>query len=279
MSETPDLGFSVSLFTAFPLPRDNQGQVFTRESNGVTCSYLCALGVPHTAVERRWLEILTTLARYNVDNPLVEFGAITESLRRYGMDSTGGKRGYVQPARKALEKLARLHISSTRTATVRGLTCHQGMDFSISKRHQILWARGRTDLVEAELFDNENYMEVTPEFMTFVKNAAPHIQKDFMQIRAPLTQDLYQWLVAKLYTLKEPWTMTWPAFYAQFGQGGRLSENQMKNMRKAIKSAMTDIKLNYYSRAKMEFTDEGLRLMPSPPLIEPDSKKAGFTLP
>lgn len=269
------LGFQTSFLTHFPLPRTNVGTTFTREVNGIRCTYFDALGIPYTAVDRRWIEIVTTLARRQSPVARVEFGAVSQTLKRYGM---ARESNYILPARKALEKLARLHISTTRVAKGGGLVAHQGLDFSLSRKHQILWAHGRTDLVEPELFDQENYMELSPDFMAFVQNAAPHNQDHYMTIRSPLTLDVYHWLVTKLYDLSDEMLLEWPKLYSQFGQGGRLNDSQMKNMRRLLKASLLDIVKNYYPRARVKAIDEGIVLMKSPPLIEPDNKKAGYSL-
>lgn len=273
------LGFQTSFLNHFPLPRTNVGQTFTRTVNGIQCTYFDMLGVPYTAIDRRWIEIVTTLAKRQAPEPRIEFGSISETLARYGMSRTGGKRGNILPARKALERLARLHVSTTQVAKVKGMASHRGLDFSVSQKHQVLWARGRTDLVEPELFDQENYMELSPAFMTFINNAAPHVQEHYMSIRSPLTLDLYHWIVTKLYGLRDDELIRWPWLYAQFGQdGGKLNENQMKHLRQDIKRGLLEIRSKYYPKARAESTDEGILLRRSPPLIEPDNKKAGYSL-
>ena len=212
-------------------------------------------------------------------NPRIELGSITDTWRRYGMHSTGGKKGgYVLPARKAMEKFARLHVSSTVKTDIKGLAGHRGMDFSVSLKHQILWARGRIDLVEPDIFDHENYIDLSPAFIEFVKKAVPHVQKDFMSIQSSLTLDLYQWLAGKLYSLKDEFVMTWPKMYAQFGQGGKLNDTQMKNVRRKIKDSLIEIKTEYYPAANILITEKGLIMKPSEPLVEPGDKKAGYTL-
>jgi hypothetical protein len=270
------LGFQTSFLTHFPLPRTNVGTSFSREVNGIRCTYFDVLGIPYTAVDRRWIEIVTTLARRQAPIVRIEFGAVSETLKRYGMARASN---YILPARKALEKLARLHISTTRVAKGGGMVAHQGLDFSFSRKHQIIWARGRTDLVEPELFDQENYMELSQDFMEFVQNAAPHNQDHYMDIQSPLTLDMYHWLVTKLYKLRDEELIEWTKLYAQFGQNGKmLNDSQMKNLRRGLKTSLLEILTKYYPRARVRTTNEGIVLMKSPPLIEPDSKKAGYSL-
>lgn len=270
-------GFQTQPFIFFPLPRTNVGNMFTRTVSGVSCSYMCPHGVLYKAIDRRWLEIVTTLAK--LQGPHIELGGVTEALRRYGMESKGGKRGYITPTRKALERVASLHVSIRGTGTYKkGLGIAAGRDFSISKKHQVLWARGRTDLVEPELLDGLNFLELSDEFMEIVANAVPHIQQQYMEIRSPLTLDLYQWVILKLHNLKDEQPIRWSSLYAQFGDGGKLNTSQMKDLRRKLKVALYQIRYTYYEAAQIEATDEGIILKPSPPLVEPDDKRAGYTL-
>jgi len=268
------LGFQPSFLTHFPLPRTRVGNEFRRTVNGIKCIYMDPLGIPYTTNERRWIEITTTLAK-QIGSTWVEFGAVSHAMERYGMDRSSR---YILPARRALYKFANLHISTMKVANIGGMEAHQAINLTIAKKAQILWARGRTDLVVPELFDGQNFMELSDEFMGFVATAAPHVQEHYMQIQSPLTLDLYHWLVTKLYTLNNEELIKWSWLYSQFGQGGRLNDSQMKSMRRLIKASLFDILNNYYTKARVGVTDEGIILKKSPLLIEPDSKKAGFSL-
>lgn len=270
-----DLGFQIAPFTLFPLPRVKVGKEFTRVVNGSSCSYFCSSGVPYTAIDRRWLEIVTTLGKRQYPEPCIEFGSISSTLKQYGMARANN---YILPARKALEKIARLHISITRITESKGVDIQQGIDISVSERHQILWARGRANLVEPELFDGENFMDISSGFLNLVKDAAPHIQADYMAIQSPLMLDVYQWLIRRLYGMKDDALIRWAWIYAQFGNGEILNDSQMKDLRRKFKETVAEIQAKYYPGAIMKFTDEGLILFRSPPLIEPDSKKAGYSL-
>lgn len=271
------LGFQTSFLTHFPLPRTNVGNEFRRTVNGIECVYMDPLGIPHTTNDRRWIEIATTLAKQTGEG-WIEFGSVETTLKRYGMDPHGGKKGNILPARKALYKFANLHISTMKVAKIGGMLAHQSINLTVAKKAQILWARGRTDLVVPELFDGQNFMELSPEFIEFVDNAVPHVQEHYMKIQSPLTLDVYHWLVTKLYQLKSDELIKWSWLYSQFGQGGMLNDSQMKSMRRLIKASLLDVVTNYYTRARVKATDEGIVLMKSPPLIEPDNKKAGFSL-
>ena len=103
-------------------------------------------------------------------------------------------------------------------------------------------------------------------------------QEAYMTIQSPLTLDLYLWVVGKLYGLEDDFLMRWAWVYAQFGNGGRLNLSQMKDLRRKVKESLLDIRQNYYPAAHLEATDEGIIMRPSDPLIEPGSKRAGYSL-
>lgn len=271
------IGYQTSLFSFFPLPRTNVGKTFERSINGVSCFYADALGIPHTTLDRRWIEIVTTKAKQSGDAH-VEFESVCRELARYGMERDGR---YILPARKALYRFGNLQIHTEAVEKVKGgMEMHRALNFAIADKVEVFWGSGRADLAPPELFDGHNYMNLSKTFMDFVDRAAPHVQDHYMQIQSPLTLDVYDWLVKKLYSLDQASELIrWPWLYAQFGQtGGILNPNQMKNLRRLIKTSLLDIVQNYYTAARAEVTDEGIILKKSPPLIAPDNKKAGFAV-
>jgi hypothetical protein len=245
--------------------------------NGVECIYFSRVGVPYTTLDRRWLEIVSTILKRQYPETRVELGAINETLKRYGMSAAGS---YITPARKALEKIANLHISVSGDFVddARGVQGVQGINLSVSRRHQVLWGAGRADLVVPELFDGENFIEFSRDFADLVDTAAPHIQKHYLSIQSGLTLDLYKWLVGKLAALDEDtFLMRWPWIYAQFGPGTILSEQQRKTFRGEVKKSVAEILREYYPRARLRFVNEGLLVRKSPPLIERAGEQAGYS--
>lgn len=270
-----EAGFQSPLFSFYPLPQTNVGQVFSRTVNNVECTYLCKKGVPYSVLDRRWLEILTTMiVKENIKERL-ELGGVTETLRRFGMAKTNI---YILPARKAIQKIASLHVSSTVNLEGKGYKAIQGLDFTVAKKHQIFWGTGKANIVKPELFDKENWIDFSNEFIQICNLSAPHNQKDFLEMRSPLEQDLYNWLIGKLPQVKGKELIPWIWFYIQFGNGSILSVDEMKDLRKRVKKCLLNIKLKYYMSAQIEYDDKGIILRKSPPLIEPDSKAAGFSV-
>jgi hypothetical protein len=273
-----ELGYQIEVLTRFPLPRKNVGNEYKKEVNRLTCRYYSPLGIPYTSVHKRALEVVTTKAVCENDNGVILFAGVSKFLTGYGMASNGGKTGYIKTIKDAMEKIYTLTMYITEEISTERFSGVKGKTLSIASDYQILWANGRTDLAKPELFDNLNYMQLTPDFMNLAKNAAPHIQADYMKIRSALTQDVYPWMISKLFCLKDKdQLIKWSWLYSQFNDT-KLNDWQMKNFRRTFKESVDEVGEKYYRDANYEFTNEGLILKKSPLLIEPDSKKAGFTV-
>lgn len=273
------LGYQTSLFTFLPLPRTNVGQSFSRESNGVKVTYTNPFGVPYRPMDRRILELMTTKA-VKSKSRRVEFGPVSRELVQRGLAKTGA---YLGPAIKAFQRIGSLAVYPEAVAEIRGLNFLLVKPFVMADEYAVLWGKGRTDLAQPELIDRLTYLTFSEGAWHFIESAAPHIQDDYMKIQSPFTQDVYPWVISKLWYLskqdKDEELVKWAAIYAQFGQtGGRLKETQMKDIRRSTKASVLDIVTNYYKSARIRITDQGIIFRKSPPLIDPESKKAGFSI-
>lgn len=275
------LGFHTQLFTMFPLPRQNVGQSFTREYNGVRVTYTGELGVPYKPTDRRILEIITTKAIQSKSR-LVEFGSVTSELARYGFARTGG---YIKPWADSLRRFAVLGITPTITGR------HPQDDkirfaftrpFFFAEEAMVVWTSGRIqNPVQPELIDRLTHLTLSEGAARLLENAVPHDQRHIMKIQSPLEMDIYLWLVSKLGSLEESELLVpWSWLYAQFGQRAeKLNKNQMRHFREDMKSAFSSICTEYYPAAKVELNKyaKGVLLKKSPPLIERDNPNAGYS--
>lgn len=74
--------------------------------------------------------------------------------------------------------------------------------------------------------------------------------------------DVYVWLAYRLHVLSESTPVSWPALFAQFGGGYKA----MFHFRPEFKKAL-DLALAVYEDARVQITDAGVTLYPSPPPI------------
>lgn len=71
--------------------------------------------------------------------------------------------------------------------------------------------------------------------------------------------DIYVWLAYRLWQLKKPKRIPWPAFYGQFGAGF----TRLRAFRQHVREPLA-LALAAYPEAKVEVDDGGLTLFPSP---------------
>lgn len=81
--------------------------------------------------------------------------------------------------------------------------------------------------------------------------------------------DLYIWLAYRLHVLAGPTPITWAALYEQFG----FSYQNLKHFKPRLADALT-MATAVYPEAKLDLTDQGVTLYPSPPPI-PERKMIG----
>ena len=75
--------------------------------------------------------------------------------------------------------------------------------------------------------------------------------------------DLYVWLAYRLWQLKRPKRVPWPALYGQFGAGF----TRLRAFRQHVKEPLA-LALAAYPEARVEVDDEaGVTLHPSPPPV------------
>lgn len=270
-----DVGFQAEIFTRFPLPRRNVGNEYTRNVQKLSCTYYSPLGLIYTPVQRRMLEIITTKAVMENNDGRIEFGGVSQVCKYYGMDNCGK---YIKPMKEAIAKIATMTVYLYEDLDSEKYIGMKGRNLTISNEFKTLWSNGRSDLVVPELLDSQNYMLLTDDFIGMAKTAIPHNQADFMQIQSALGQDIYQWLCAKLPNLRTADELIrWSWLYHQYGESN-MSPLKMKKFRALFKETTANIVVNFYQSAGLEFTDEGLILRKSPPVIDRDNKKAGFSL-
>lgn len=74
--------------------------------------------------------------------------------------------------------------------------------------------------------------------------------------------DVYVWLAYRLHVLRDPIPVTWKALFTQFGGGYK----ELKHFKPEFRVAL-DLALAVYEAARVEFSDTGVLLYPSPPPV------------
>ena len=200
-------------------------------------------GVPHGSKARLILLYLQTEA-VKTNSRIVELGT---SMRRWlcsmGVTITGPN---YREVRRQAQKIERALVSFTFT----------GEDATISWQDTII--RGSferpcsNELRTVEL--SESFFKVLTERPVPVCEAAIR----FLSERC-MALDLYLWLAYRLHSLQRPTPVSWPALHSQFGAATHHLKHFKPRFAREIEAALAA-----YPDARVDLTEDGIRLHPSP---------------
>lgn len=271
-----EMGFSIAPTIHVPLPyTKTKNKVATVGGFTVDYSAAGADSLPYTPLDRIWLEMVTTIVKQTGETRL-ELGRVKDVLDWSGRPSTGY---YIRSAVRSLERVNGMNvtITDTRESDQRGLFVTTVKPFRIGGEMSLVWAGGRSEKEQTLYLPGMNVFEVTEEFAAYVRRAAvPHNATHYREMDNAKEQDLYQWLVWKMYVLgngdRKEQFIPWPALAKQFWPTAK----QKREEKARFIARVEKIHQTYYPTANMKLRDDGLLLKRSPLVIEPDSPEAGY---
>lgn len=280
MNDSPEIGFTPIPTIMWPLPYRKTSH-FTREAYGLKCTYSSSDVVPYTRNDRLWLEVVTTAlvrAKNNseTDPRNIEFARVSEELEKIGQP---GENRYIQSARNSILRVYRLALEFSQDEDLGAYQRFRGFGFRIGEALDLTWAKGRTENDKQLSLPGTNRLMLSEAFERFIlteRQATPHIREHYHALEGPKQQDIYRWLILSLHKLTKPRKVKREWLIQQFW--GPVSPDASYKHWITFKRELAAIIEAYYPAAKVELIDEGLKLKPSDPLIEPDSRKAGFLL-
>ena len=111
-------------------------------------------------------------------------------------------------------------------------------------------------------------VEPTSESYAVAKIAGKPLFRLLADTCMPL--DLYLWLAYRLHNLEAAKPVSWEALHLQFGAGTR----QLKHFKPRLARDL-ELATAVYPDARVEITETGLRLWPSPPPVPPRVRAVG----
>ena len=277
--ERANIGITSMLFTLFALPRVNVGNEYTKEIKGLTCTYHSPFGIPHTPTDRKFMERTTTCARRNHSRE-VDMGSVTSAIVTFNMGVTGTN---IQSVVKAIERWGGLSITSKATIDPSKLNGYLSQfimhNMHVADSVTCAYGHGRFSKDYQPYLPNSSIFTFSQAYYEghIAKLICPHNQADYMAMRSPLVQDIYVWLVKRMFLLHEADEfIAWPCFFAQYFQAVVLKGRDLERAKRKIKAAFAEIKKEYYPDARFSFSYQGVTLYKSPLLLEPEDKRGGF---
>ena len=114
--------------------------------------------------------------------------------------------------------------------------------------------------------DGDRIVEISEGFYDALRKHPVPICEQAVRILADtcMPLDLYLWLAYRLHSLDHPKLISWEALHLQFGAGTRLLKHFKPRLARDLRLATA-----VYPEARVEPTESGVRLWPSPPPIAP----------
>lgn len=200
-------------------------------------------GVPHGSKARLILLYLQTEA-VKTNSRVIELGtSMRHWLRSMGVTITGPN--YQEVRRQAL-KIERALVSFT----------YSGEGTTVSWQDTIIrgsFERPRSDEARTVELSESFFKSITERPVPVCEAAIRLLGERCMAL------DLYLWLAYRLHSLSRPTMVSWASLHSQFGAATKLLKHFKPHFAREIEAALAA-----YPDARVDLTDEGICLHPSP---------------
>lgn len=192
-------------------------------------------------------------------------GSMRAFLRQIGIEGAGGgPRGTATRLREQITRLAYANVIVTETREHNnGQWNHRGANFGFVTETNLWWSD--RDNGTPTLWPNT--IRLSDAWRDSIKASAVPLDTRALAIiqrakAGPLALDLYYWLAHRLYTVRKPTVVPWALLSRQFG-----SQYAVLRQFKAQVVKQLRIVGLAYPQARVNVTDDGLLLRPSPPPV------------
>lgn len=276
-AEAPNISYVASIFVQCSLPYRDPGDVpvWTRRNGDLTMLVQpgwttdrttgepISVGYPSGVMPRLLIGWLSTEA-VRTRSPELELGdSLRGFMAKLHLKPTGGKNGSITKLRAQMERLFRARLSVQYDTDLR----QAGADLSIASAWSLQWpARGEQTPEQHSLLPS--VVRLSPDFYQRVVESPVPVNMDaIIALRgSALRIDLYTWLTYRMSYLHRPTLIPWEDLYVQFGSMMKATPAGRAQFRREVKGHLEKI-LIVYPQARVEVTDKGLMLRPSPPHV------------
>lgn len=211
------------------------------------------VGVPFGAIARLILIYLQSEALRTGSRDVELGGSLRGFLGRLGI-SVGGKT--TKLVREQAERISRCRLTFHANRHGGSLLVNQNIvDVAMFVAEPAQTGQG-TLFVETARLSEVFFNQLRRHAVPLDEAAIRHIKNSSMAL------DVYCWLAYRLHSLTQPKHITWAALAGQFGAGIKLRKHFKASFLENLELAMA-----VYREAKVEETENGLLLHPSPPPV------------
>jgi hypothetical protein len=254
------LGFMARALTQATLPHSKKdGMEFVRVNGDFILTIIAPskVGLPYGSIPRLLLSWAATEAVKTQSKTLVMGDSVTAFMSQLGLMPTGGRWGSITRLRDQSRRL----FSSTVSYTYTGNPCHWADGgFRIASNTRLWWDKDpqRTQDIP------EGVIELSQEFFNeIVTSPVPVDMRALMTLKqSPMALDIYTWLTYRMSYLAKSTIIPWEALEMQFGADYKVTRQFKAAFIGHLRAVCT-----VYPEARVEATDQGLKLNPSPPHV------------
>lgn len=269
------LGFMTRSLAIATLPhRKTEDFRFVRRNGDFTLTMMTAhpQGLPYGTLPRLLLTWVCTEVAQKRERVLSLGNNLASYLVELGLHNTGGKRGDITRLKHAMTTL----FSSV-------ISCHYEGKDSFALQNVLLadsvdWWTPQNPEEAGEWQSSLQLSE--PFYKECIQHTLPFDMRAIRGLRqSPLALDIYVWLTYRMSYLSKRTTIPWVALAGQFGSGYSLSEQGLRDFKRAFLRELKNVVM-IYPKARVSDSPTGLVLWPSPPHVSyrstPIQKSLGF---
>lgn len=257
--EAGALGFMARALTQATMPHKKTEETRFSRVNGAFEMSIVALGkhgLPYGSIPRLLTAWVTTEAVRTKNRELVLGQSLSDFMRELDMVPTGGRWGSITRLREQMNRLFSAAVSARYSDDTRDTA----INFVLAEKYDLWWHPKSVETAsmwESKLVLSKSfYDEIT-------QSPVPVDMRALKALRgSPMALDIYPWLTYRMSYLKRPTVIPWAALQRQFGADYKRLIDFRVNFLKHLKAVQL-----MYPEAKVEPTDDGLELRPSPPHI------------
>lgn len=254
MNQCQELGFFNSNFVYFPLPKKSTGVRFTSDLAIGSLTITSTTEVPFGLYARLALIAMTNLAFRSKENPVKSFTVykLLHDLRWYKPSGLQLSKFANQLVNWSTTLITMMYRTEERTS-VKNLVLIDSAEFKLEK-----------DLEN----DMHVYLQFTDSGRDFlIESAFPIPLEALQKVKCAFDLDTLAWLISSVYQVSKtntPRLINWENLYEQFA----ISQKNQSKFKTNFGSSLYEMKLNFYSDARVTRTPEGIQIFPSPLLTK-----------
>lgn len=258
------LGFMTRSLAIATLPhRKTSDFRFVRRNGDFTLTMMTAhpQGLPYGTLPRLLLTWVCTEVAQKRERVLSLGNNLSSYLTELGLHNTGGKRGDITRLKHAMTTL----FSSV-------ISCHYDGKDSFDLQNVLLADRVKwwTPQNPEEAGEWQSSVQLSePFYRECIEHTLPFDMRAIKVLRgSPLALDIYIWLTYRMSYLSRRTIIPWVALAGQFGSGYSLSEQGLRDFKRAFLRELKHV-LVIYPAARVSNGKTGLVLYPSATHIAP----------